>query len=249
MSTLDMLVGISVSEPAESELAARGVGQEHVRHAYVELARQILAAGGSLAYGGSPQASKPNYVEILMGLLRTYSRPGRPPRERVQLYLAAPIWQTLSSNDLAPLQVLATVNETPPARDGSRHYTVMREAMTAATDARVIVGGRTTGYIGRWPGILEEAYLALRASQPLYIAGGLGGAAALAVDLVRGRARPDFKVPERRELRDVLEGAKLHNGLTEGENDQLFETVDLDLMVALIMRGLRSLSPHQATDE
>ena len=47
-------------------------------------------------------------------------------------------------------------------------------------------GGRTSGAAGRYPGVIEEAFLALRASKPLYLAGILGGATRQVIDAIEG---------------------------------------------------------------
>ncbi|HEY1964991.1 MAG TPA: hypothetical protein VGG59_08670, partial [Acidobacteriaceae bacterium] len=51
-STGVLTVGLSVSEPDEQELVRLGLDEIHVRHAFIEIARHILARGWSLAYGG-----------------------------------------------------------------------------------------------------------------------------------------------------------------------------------------------------
>ena len=48
--------------------------------------------------------------------------------------------------------------------------------------ARVLLGGKVTGYSGFLPGLFEEALLALEHRNPLYILGGFGGAAGKLVD-------------------------------------------------------------------
>ncbi len=254
-----MSVSISISAPEEPELARRGVSLDHVRHAYIELARQILAAGGSLAYGGNPLADVPNYVQILIALLRTYSQPDRPPPERVQIYLAAPIWTKLDAKMRAEIGVFATITKVAgvdgvaleaPLGDKvvGPHFTAMREAMTAGTDARVVLGGRIVPpFVGIWPGIVEEAYLTLRAGEPLYVAGGLGGAAALVADLVRSVERPHVALEDEQRLRDTFAGADLRNGLDDDENDLLSRTADLDLIVALVLRGLETLCARRSS--
>jgi hypothetical protein len=44
-------------------------------------------------------------------------------------------------------------------------------------DARILLGGKLTGYSGFLPGLFEEALLAMEDSIPLYILGGFGGSA------------------------------------------------------------------------
>jgi hypothetical protein len=265
MTSLDALVGISVSDPGRTELEARGLTDDHVHHVFVELSRQILAAGGSLAYGGDLRHS--GYTRTLIALLRTYSTADRPAKGRIHAYLAAPVWRRLSARDESELAVVATPEKVAPAgddADGSaaaraRAFTAMRRQMTSDVDARVVVGGRLSGQEGRWPGVVEEVFLALRAAKPLLVVGGLGGAAARVADAIRGSIPAELTTEFQRtntdgcqalvdanvgvgedELHAVLRGAELRNGLSRGENTTLFEATDLDLIVALVMRGLRA---------
>jgi hypothetical protein len=265
MNTLDATIGISVSEPGEQELAERGLMEEHIRHGFIEIARQILAAGGSLAYGGDLRAQ--GYTQTLIALLRTYSRADRPANARINQFLARPVWERLSPIDARHLNVYMTptfihgVGEESHDRAGrARDFTAMREAMTKETQARVVIGGRLAGQQGRWPGIVEEAFLAILAGQPLFVCGGFGGAAARVAAAIHGDWPPelstDFQVastagydellaagvgPDDGELRRVLTGAALQNGLDPPDNEALLRTTDLDLMVALILRGLTAL--------
>jgi hypothetical protein len=214
----------------------------------VELARQVLAAGGSLAYGGHLGG----FTATLFSLLATYSPEDRPEPERVRQYLARPIWQKLTSAQRGELATYATWTEVPGAGKGNdrvahaREYTAMRELMTEEITARVIIGGAVSGYAGRWPGIVEEAYLAVEAGLPLYVAGGLGGAAERVALAVGGKWPADLgadpEVPGRSEedVRALLVRADLRNGLDAAENKQLMATSDLDLIAALILRGLRA---------
>src|SRR5207244_6277673 len=48
----EIVVGVSVSEPSPEELVRLGVSEVHVRHAFIEIVRHVLAAGWSVAYGG-----------------------------------------------------------------------------------------------------------------------------------------------------------------------------------------------------
>jgi SLOG cluster2 len=171
----------------------------------------------------------------------------------------------MSSADAADLALYGTPIRVSRAADrvGDRagtalDFCAMRERMTADTDARVAVGGRLNGQSGRWPGILEEAYLALRAGQPLFVIGGLGGAASRVVCALRGEWPQEFTTEYQlqhtpgyedlvaadvgtaeQDVRELLQGTSLANGLDDDENAALFETSDLDLIVALVLRGLK----------
>ena len=261
MNLPDATVGISVSSPSERELALRGVGAEHLGHLAVEVARQVLAAGASVAYGGDLRQG--GFTRTLVALLRTYSRRDRPPAERVRFYLAWPVWRDPATSEEAELALYGTPIRVARVADAddrpaiALEYRAMRQQMAADTDARIAVGGRLSGQSGRWPGIAEETYFALVARQPVFVAGGLGGAADRVARALRrdwpAELTTDYQLSHtpgyeellkaevgtsEEELRSVLAGADLLNGLDDEENALLFETVDLDLVVALMLRGL-----------
>lgn len=74
----------------------------------------------------------------------------------------------------------------------SKALSNIRKALPHYCDARLVVGGKTTpfsidsrnGYLGDYPGIIEESLHTVRSRQPLFIAGGFGGAAALLAHLL-----------------------------------------------------------------
>lgn len=205
-----LLVGISVSEPADSELIGRGLSQLHVRHAFVEIARHLLAAGHALAYGGDFRQQ--GYTEAMLDLVRTYSRRDQPGPERIRVYSAWPIWLRLDADERATVASVATLvqvdpppgapEQLPPATDrspGDRFWaafalTEMRRRMNREIDARVLVGGRLSGQAGLLPGVVEEAALSVEDAVPLYVVGGFGGAASLVGAALRGEPTPELSL-------------------------------------------------------
>jgi hypothetical protein len=282
-STRVLIVGISVSEPDKQELVRLGLDQIHVRHAYIEIARHILARGWSIAYGGDLR--KEGYTEALFDLIRTYNRKDLSGPERVHHYLSWPAWLDLTVDQRADLSNVATITD-GPRPDGapeslpeiaerepgdllwsSLATSQMRAEMDADIGARVVLGGRVSGQQGLYPGIAEEAALALRSKTPLYVAGGFGGCARLVASMLKG-ANPaelslDYQLkhtpryaelvgaaaaagqePTFDELRGAFTAAGiegLHNGLSEAENMRLMQTDDVDEIVALVVQGLRRI--------
>lgn len=197
-----LTVGMSVSEPASEELVDRGLGELHVRHAFIEIVRHVLASGGSIAYGGDLRAG--GYTEALLDLIRTYNRRDIAGPERVFCYFAWPLWLDLTLADKADIANLATLipvdapagapEHLPAPRErnpcerllGSIALTAMRERMTADIGARIVLGGRVAGQQGLYPGVLEEAILGLRAGTPLFVSGGFGGCGRIVCAALRG---------------------------------------------------------------
>jgi len=160
----------------------------------------------------------------------------------------------------------------------ARGMTAMRESQVSKDSgikARIILGGKFgppeqgTGsdekwYAGRIPGVLEEVALSARAGQPVFLIGAFGGAAALAIDLLEGRHRPEAtwdyqrRAPNAEGMRELYDHCgqawldypemvdllrKTGPGginplLTETENRELFQTRDISRMVELILSGL-----------
>ncbi|WP_314964519.1 hypothetical protein [uncultured Actinomyces sp.] len=156
-------------------------------------------------------------------------------------------------DDLQPWQ--GDSNETARAL----HH--IRQALPQYCDARLLIGGKTrrqstdipNGYIGDFPGIVEEALYTLRKGQPLFIAGGFGGAAALlARELGLGR---DLPVPDealaeiklcdayRKAVDEIKERFDpTRTGLNDDDLRCLATTQRASELGALIAKGFSSLS-------
>ena len=67
--------------------------------------------------------------------------------------------------------------------------TILRHKLTALCDARICLGGKRRGFSGWFPGIAEEAKLAIDRHQPLYCSGIFGGVSRdLAISFARNQA-------------------------------------------------------------
>lgn len=161
----------------------------------------------------------------------------------------------------------------------SRGLTAMRERQTSEIGARVVVGGRLgcpdSIYLGRMPGVLEEAILGIRAGKPVYLVGAFGGCARLVMDALEGIDRAELTtayhetLPGARELRQAYQdrGATwerfediaaelkacgiggLNNGLSIGENQELATSRSAERIVELVLRGIQTCHPPAAAGE
>jgi hypothetical protein len=93
-----------------------------------------------------------------------------------------------------PINIAARPDTDIPT-DVAAALTGMRRHITNRCDARVVVGGKLRGFQGLIPGAVEEATLSVQARQPLYVAGGFGGAAA-AVARALWRAATSWYPPD-----------------------------------------------------
>jgi hypothetical protein len=163
----------------------------------------------------------------------------------------------------------------------SRGLTVMRERQTSETCARIVVGGRLgrpdNPYLGRMPGVLEEALLGIRAQRPVYLVGAFGGCARLVLDALAGIERAELTsayheaLPHAHALKKLYDEygvqwdefesiaselatcgiSGLNNGLTVEQNRELATTRSAERIVELILHGLqqRYKPAHANTDK
>ena len=274
------VIGVSISN--SPDLAELGMAKEHLEDAMVECARHVLAQGGSLAYGGDLRPG--GFTTVLFELLRSHNRAGS--EERIYNFLAWPIHLRLDAavwheyldearfhhvRPPADLGIDEAMYIAPDDATGryvwARSLTAMREEMNARIAARVLLGGQVTGFKGKYPGLFEEAVLALRSDRPLYLIGGFGGCTRMLADALEGKPTPAFT--EAFQLKDPVYGALieryasdgntpidygaeleflratgiagLKNGLSDEENRVLFTSRNLPEIMYLLLKGLTKI--------
>lgn len=280
----DKTIGISISE--SDNLSELGYGVVHLRDAVIEIARYVLAAGGKLAYGGDMRQG--GFTELIFDLLAYYKADNElQPNDRFYSYLAYPISTTLTLQKEAELRQRVTFKKVAAPNDlvitnaieflkpdstenlyvWARCLTKMREEMESACDARIFIGGRTKGFKGKCPGILEELMLAIHYNHPVYLVGAFGGITKEIIDALNGKhpdclssdyyfdnaeyqsffnyfneKHPDSTIDYKKML-SVLQTIGLkeiarQNGLSEADNLRLTNTPHISEMIYLILKGL-----------
>ena len=73
----------------------------------------------------------------------------------------------------------------------ARGLTFLRHQLNEACHVRLCIGGRRSGFDGRYPGVTEEAMMAVGEGKPLYLASFLGGATKQIVDAIEGKEIAD----------------------------------------------------------
>ena len=207
------MVGLSISDQPEPDLLRLGFGPEHVSDASTEFALFLLAAQYRLAYGGDLR--KEGFTEKLHELVLRYNSKNFGPKQVLWNYLAWYIPLLTPVADRArfaagsqevgvdpPSDLNIADPKTPPDDKSpdfpyirARCLTAMRQRMDRDIRARVVLGGKTVGYTGTYPGLAEEADLAIRSRKPLYLIGGFGGCARVIIDAVKGLKPVELTLP------------------------------------------------------
>ena len=264
-------LGISVSD--SPDLQRLGLLDTHFRMTLGELTRTIVIGGGSLFYGGHLQTD--GITSFLIEELHRYGRRDRP----LKVCLAWTIHRSMTAEQIAEQkdflglfgqivflsedgERLDGPRDDPPqqgftADERAKSLSGLRKYMTNNTDARIVLGGKRAGFEGAMPGIVEEVLLSLKHRQPLYFAGGFGGAT---IDIVRV-LRPSYaewlptveadKDQRDQRLIDGLDALKTmaetqkwdgyENALSDDDNKLLAASYRPSEIAALVGKGLGHL--------
>ena len=277
----DQRVAISISE--NDDLASLGIGEEVLKDLMVELTRHILKAGGRLVYAGD--LCRGGYTELFKDLSNQYGQKENSDSNVVYIdnYLAWPLYNNVtleqkaeylnSRINLISAEPGSNVTEgekdkfVPPCSLENKvkwafSLTSMRISVTEATIARIVVGGRTSGFKGSMAGIAEEFLISIQHKQPVYLIGGFGGAAHLLAEIIEKRASfaemlnvamsdADYEeiykwyiaegMPIKYAGLGNIKISDLNNGLSEEDNRTLFHSVDIMEIVSLVLKGLKSI--------
>ena len=276
-------VAISISESPDS--STLGIGMAMFEDLSVELARHLLISGAHLVYGGDLRPG--GFTELFKDLAYQYGiyEKDKSFKNYFTNYLAWPIYIGMTPASQAEYKFCrvncqkAEIPDTipvglrdlmvPPTTVENLYYWAeslksMRHEMESHIDARIILGGRVTGFKGYMPGLYEEAINAAKANHPLYLLGGFGGASARLIQLIKGETSSDklfeeccshhlyqefvsYLDKEKGEMNfkvlDVFSNnmSVLKNGLSKEENEQLFVTTNVTEIIALVLKGLHTL--------
>ena len=237
-----------------------------------------------MIYGGDLR--KDGFTELFRDLSYQY---GQYEKERPEIcyfrnYLAWPLYNNISlsvkaeyrscrvelvdgqPSDAVPDE--AKSEFIPPVGNENRYMwatslTAMRYQEEQEAAARILVGGRTSGFTGQMAGIVEEFIIAKEKNHPIYLIGGFGGAAKVLVDIIekkdgvssdtlkqkaltddKYRALCDYYESKAQHIAyedlDNITIAQLGNGLTEEDNKRLFHSVNVIEIVSLVLKGLQN---------
>lgn len=291
----DLRISLSVSESDDS--IDRGFPREQVNRVTVQLAGALLGQGASIVFGHDWRED--GVMEAVHAFAQqvqapTLSEPGTKHGNEPLLINVLP-WPDaphLATEELVGLSSTLRIETSDLPEDVSfqrekairlgrtsdlykyvraRGLTHLRHRITGSTVARLCIGGRRSGSEGRYPGIVEEALLAVRDHKPLYLSGLLGGAALQLIEIIETGRVPDafctptaiaslYVDPALAGPTTSVEDTKISasdvaltfmklglpnfakaNGLTVEENLEMFHAPAADDVIRLLLRGLARL--------
>ncbi|MBB4635870.1 hypothetical protein [Longimicrobium terrae] len=279
-------VGLSISGSEESEHL--GFPSWQVNRTTLYLVNSLIGMGAGVVFGhdwrsdgvmaaitgfASRVQLQGDGEPLLINMVAWPDRPFLTVEERARLAPSLCVEEAGLPEELRMFEQMRNAEGNLFAYLRARGLTHMRLQLAERSAARLCIGGRVHGSSGRYPGIVEEALIALNQNMPLYLAGIWGGATQQIIDAVQGREmpstfggdsgvgalyiRPPNGIEERAELTQgdrVLDpiaawsafrhagvAGLIGNGLTESENEELFNTRVLKRVSDLVLAGLSRL--------
>lgn len=195
---LGMTVQLSASNPSSASLNKIGLTEAHCQETIIEFARYLIAAGATIVFGG--YFGSDSIGQWLLRILEVYGHSEGPQALRMKAVFPFPIGLKLRSEQKELLSRLLHYRVIPPPDDicletqagqglpsdpssfesklvWTRCLTVARKQIAKDVDAVVVIGGKETGYMGRYAGLVEESLFAIRERKALFAVGCLGGCA------------------------------------------------------------------------
>lgn len=228
-------IAISISNSEDAHIY--GVGQEMLDDLSIEISKHILKAGGKMIYGGDLREG--GFTELFANLSDQYGafEKSASTVRYFKNYIAWPYYQNMDEKIEQEYEHSRVELVKVAQRDNNADsLTLMREEMEHNANARIVVGGKMSGYSGCIPGILEEFKIALSHEHPLFVVGGFGGAAKYIGDVINGSHVCDEKYSW---LNDIKFDS-LRNGLNDDENRCLFSSTNIVEIISLVLKGLKN---------
>lgn len=274
---------IAISVSNSENLNELGLDEQHLNDISIELARYIISNDGTALYGGDLREN--GFTKYFEELSSQYTR-NDDDRYAFINYFAHPflnkidkkIEREFKSKRIGLKKISCPehiyfdfdknyqpFNEVNDRYIYAECFRVLRKKMTEDCNAKIIVGGKLSNYLGYIPGVLEEAIYQIESKIPLYIVGGFGGVANEISKLILGEKSSflsnefqysssfleEFKdfVKDKYNYHDYevinnlftdfnLKTLSINNFLTEDENKRLFISKNIHEITYLIMKGM-----------
>ena len=271
-NNLNKNIGISISEI--NGTFDNGFENIHLYTAQEEIVKYLLYTKNKIIYGGDIRyEGEFNFVKILAQITDSYGNRDipiinyscYPLNKKIDISIEAKYKTIIEFKEFNELEVnhddeIMPYSHLESLISFSKNLSLMRKMMAKNTDARIMLGGKHTGYLGKYPGLLEEAYYTLKEGKPLFLIGGFGGISKLIIDLRKGLQVEELTFEWQKEdknndkFRSLLENgievdydelistiktSKLNN-LSKEDNDRLFYSTSIEEIVFYIMKGLNN---------
>lgn len=290
-NTQNKKIGISISEYG-ADFENIHIHEDELKRFSQELARHLLVRGNTIIFGGDLRDD--GFTEFILDEASILQN-RLPEREfKVENHLAWPLHLVNNLNKWKAKydQIISHIKYSVPhdlesevdqskflqpvdVHDQyvwSRCLTFMRESSISKSDIRILAGGKSKGYKGKMPGVLEEFLISIEHNKPIYLVGGLGGITRDICMAITGQNHIpevltlDWQLANNQGYNELVEylstkGYEMHYpdivhkiqnidinqlassaGLSLVDYKKLMETPFIDEIIHLILKGMKEIS-------
>lgn len=274
-------IGISISE--SEDIKTLGFSNAHLNDAIIEFVRHLLILDSQIVYGGDLRGN--GFTFLFSELAYQYRDKANSKQIHLVNFSSYPIYLNINrSQELEFKKNRVEIRKVEPPKtiksvsteffkpdnlenqiSWAESLTKMRTEMNDYSDFRIFLGGRSSGYSGKMPGLLEEVLITLKSSKPIFLIGAFGGITKAIIDALEGGIPEQItELFQRKEQKysDFLDsyllnqgidyfkiteelntlGIKsLSNGLSDEENRILFNTIHIPEMIFYVVKGLKNI--------
>ena len=175
------------------------------------MSRYILSVGGGLVYGGDLRNG--GFTTTLCDLVEVYKDFENSSDKRFINYLAWPLSLELTKDHILKYKNRVNFVPVPPPKhlviENPDKYlkpdtldnqiiwadclSAMRQQMNEKCYGRVFIGGKVSGFKGRFPGLLEELRESIDIDRPIYLLGAFGGITKKITEFLKGESESIFE--------------------------------------------------------
>lgn len=254
-------IGLSISAAEDVELNRHGLTSADVTDVTLDLCRRFVSLGARVVLGH--QWRPGGVMEAVARFAQAYQPETSEPM--IVNVLAYPHVAALSAHDRQRLARTVAIEEDRTPRDTAAALRQMRLRTTNLIDARICLCGKLQQGRSHFPGVVEEAVMALDQNRPLFVSSMMGGTASLLVQLIRGEMGAVDQSLKALDLGDDgwewWHSSQFHStrvqlaqlstaglakrcGLTKDEMEELFDAQNIDTVLTLTSKGLVRLAPE-----
>lgn len=257
---------IAISISNIDDYYRKGIGQEMINDAVVELLRHIFISNGHIVYGGD--LSKNGFTELFRSLSYQYGQyhhthtadgADEDDEQYVTSFVSWPYSDSISNDQRCEFihSRVKLIEEQMPDEakgDGINDEEKIKISLASMREhlegyrckdsggneqpllAHIFIGGRIKGSKGNKPGILEEFLLAKEKEHPIFLLGGFGGETEVIVKHVTDECIGNADL-------DSLTLEDLHNGITEtNKQNVLLHSSNITEIIPIILDALNKLA-------
>lgn len=187
----NMKIGFSISE---NETIDKHLDMKYkFMGLFIDISRYLMISESTILYAGNVTYNKDtNFSEILYDFANGYnyktnSEETRAVQYMLDLYFDSKVKKIIAKyTPTINIHIVKSIQKNDVAEDLMRsiNFSVLRNEEIKEMNCLIVMGGKTKGYVGVLPGVLEEFLIAAHLKKPIYLIGGFGGVSKIISDVI-----------------------------------------------------------------